>query len=273
MNNIQIFEAIGLVDDELLKQCSIKPKKKRHKQLLLVACIMLPIIVVFTSRFMILPKSDFSEVQISQELLTCFIQINQIEKDGFSGTVITVIDGVHGSATLEMDDIYVAFNSDTTFTNSNGEDIEYDRLDINEWEKKVGDIVAVSFNTYSSEKIYASQVSETINDLIYRNVENSFTVTISDTEKAVLNWNEEITVNPSSTIYLYNISEEELCNITDLCEKGEAIPLEKTGTYIVLQSINNDFAVLSADYYNIMVLSISNNGNNIMYLGGDSIVQ
>lgn len=266
MNNIQLFEAIGLVDDELLKQCTRKETWKKYRQLFLAACITLPVLVIvfFISRCMIIPKSRLSDMKISQELLSCFIQITQIDTDGFRGTII---GGVQGNVINKNEDIYVSFNSDTTFTNSEGNNIEYNPLDINEWKKQPGDIVVVSFSTYTSERIYAVQVSEAINDLIYRNIQNSFNITISDTEKAILNWNGEITISPSSTIYLYNISEEKLCNITDSCEKGKSIPLEMTGTYIVLESINNDFAVMSPDYYNIKTIFVSND-NNIIYLGG-----
>lgn len=272
MNNVQLFEAIGFVDDELLKQCPRKEPRKKYRRFLLAACMILPVIIAafFIGRSMVLPKSGLSEVKTSQELLSCFIQINQIDEAGFSGTVI---GGVQGNVINEMEDIYVSFSSDTTFIDSEGNHIAYNSPDINEWEKQPGDIVAVSFRTYTSERIEAVQVSGAINDLIYRNIENSFNVTVSDTEKAVLNWNGEITISPLSTIYLYNISEEKLCDITDACEKGEAIPLKMTGTYIVLERINNDFAVLSADCYNITTVFVSGDGNNIMYLSGDAIVR
>lgn len=266
MNNLQLFEAIGFVDDELLKQCERKENRKKYRWSFLVACITLPVMIAacFIGKGMIRPKSSVQDRKISQELLSCFIQINQINADGFSGTMI---GGVPDNVMNENENIYVSFSTDTSFVHSEGNKLENNPLDIKEWNKQPGDIVVVSFNTYTPERIYAVQVSETINDLVYRNIENSFNVIISDTEKAILYWNEKITISPSSAIYLYNVNEQKLCNITDACEKGKEIPLEMTGTYIVLESIENDFVVLSENYYNVKTIFVSNDENSIKYLG------
>lgn len=266
MNSEVLFEAIGLADDELLKRCIRTEPRKKARGFYLAAALALPIIFAafFIGRRVITPGISLSDATTSQELLSCLVQIDQMDTDGFSGTALSRIDCIMD----KNEKIYVSFNSDTTFRDREGSNVEYHSLPADEWEGQAGDIVVVSFHTYTPETIYAVQVSDVFADLVYTNIENSFSVTVSETEKAFLIWKDDIPINSMSNIYLYNISEGQLSNITDSCEKGKSIPLQMTGTYIVLGNENNDFTVLSPDSYDIEITFVSKEESSSRYLGG-----